>query len=115
MAKELIEIPSGAGKTIKVEATRHEGKKFEGTAAKVKEESEKAYWERIGKAAEAFNSYHKAYGTDFSLEPEEIVAAMYLEILNWKEFYPKELGGPKHFDEICKEVWQWFEDHKNKS
>jgi hypothetical protein len=115
MTKELIEVPIGAGKTAKVSATRHEGKKFNGVETKVQAEGEKAYWERVGKAAEAFNAFHKAYGTDFNLEPEEIVSAMYLEILNWKEFYPENLGGPKHFDEICKEVWAWFEDNKNKS
>jgi len=111
--KELIEVPAGAGKTAKILATRHEGKKFDGVKEKAQEEGEKAYWERVGKAAEAFNSFHKAYGTDFGLEAEEIVAAMYLELLNWREFFPTELGGTKCFDDKCKEVWSWFEDHKN--
>ena len=113
MSKELIDIPNGEGKTVQVPATRHEGKKFE-VEAKMQEEGIKAHWERVGRASEAFNAYHKAYGTDFGLEADEVVSAMYLELLNWREFYPSDLGGPAHFDSICRDVWHWFEDNKNK-
>lgn len=75
----------------------------------------KASHERIGLAAEAFNKMHKAYATDYALEVDELIKAMYLEILNWKEFFPKDLGGPAQFDVYCKEIYDWFVMNKDKT
>lgn len=78
------------------------------------EAQETAWWERVGKAAESFNAMHQAYALDYHLTPEEIAAAVYLENLNMREFYPADLGGLKGYDELCKAVWAWFEKQKNK-
>jgi hypothetical protein len=70
--------------------------------------------ERIGKAAEAFNAYHIAYAKDHNLEPDEVVAAGYLENLNCRSFYPPHLGGIPSYDRICEGVYSWFEANKSK-
>lgn len=111
----MVEIPMGNGTTIKKEAIRHEGKEFENVDSKIHEEAVKASEERIGAAAEAFNKFHKAYATDFNLREEELIAAMYLEVLNWQEFYPDELGGKERFKEICDQTWKWFEKNKHQA
>lgn len=109
-----IEIPDGSGGYKKVMAEERPGQtaKNQPQQERFAQEQEKAAWERIGYAAEAFNRYHKAYGTDSGLSQEELVAAAYLENLNLREFYPPELGGPEGYDKICKEVWEWFEKNK---
>lgn len=110
-----IEIPDGQGGMKKVVPDGvHQGKTFEGQDKRFMEEQEKAAWERIGRAAESFNAFHKAYATDHGLTREELIGAAYLENLNLREFYPQEFGGPKEFDEVCKRVWEWFELNKNK-
>lgn len=81
---------------------------------KLEQDAYDAKIERIGMAAEAFNRYHKAYGTDHHLEPEELIAGIHLELLNCREFYPKELGGKATFDAICDETHKWFEENKDK-
>jgi len=105
----MVKVPNGDGGFDEVPATVHEGKSFGNPSEKIQEEAEKAAWERIGSAAENFNKYVKAYATDHALETEELVAAMYLEILNWRKFYPEDLGGVERFDTICKQVNDWFE------
>lgn len=117
MTTEKIQMPDGSGNWKEVEAK----KISDGASADVdkqqkalNEEKQKAHEERVGKAAEKFNEYHKAYATDYALTEEELVKAVYLELLNLKEFYPKDLGGPKRVDELCEEVWAWFEENKNK-
>lgn len=112
MAK--VKMPNGNGGYVEVEAEAHPGKTFPDPSKKIQEEAEKAAWERIGKAAENFNGYHKLYGTDYALETEELIGAMYLELLNWREFYPADLGGVERFDQICKQIADWFNENKNK-
>ncbi len=110
MEKELVQVPDGKGGFSEVEAERFNG----GDADRDKqnqvlaEESKKAHEERIGEAAEAFNGYHKLYASDHSLDHEELVKAVYLELLNLKEFYPPHMGGSKRVDEICTETYEWF-------
>jgi len=94
--------------------TVHKGKTFEGQQERFVEHSEEAAWLRIGKAAHAFNEFHKAYATDHGLTHEELIAATYLENLNMKFFYPEELGGPERYDEQCKKVFEWFIENKDK-
>jgi hypothetical protein len=79
------------------------------------ETQETSWWERVGKTAEAFNRMHLAYANDYQLDPEEIAAAVYLENLNMREFYPTNLGGLKSYDELCVATWKWFEEQKKKS
>lgn len=117
MPKEKIQMPDGSGNWKEVEAE----KISDGDTADLNKqqkaldaEKQKAHEERVGKAAEKFNEYHKAYATDYALTEEELVKAVYLELLNLKEFYPKELGGPVRVDELCQETFEWFEENKNK-
>ena len=111
---ETISVPDGEGGFKDIQAERLDGKSADRAKqeATIQKESEEAHESRVGAAAEAFNKMHKAYATDFNLTEEEVVKSMYLELLNWKEFYPKELGGTLRFDELCKEAWTWFESIK---
>lgn len=72
------------------------------------------HWNRVGAATEKFNLYLKMYGNDYNLTREELAQALYLEVLNWKEFWPDAQGGPAKFDELSKEVWNWFQANKDK-
>jgi hypothetical protein len=117
MTTEKVQMPDGKGGFEEVEADKFS----DGAAAnvnkqqdKLNEEKQKAHEERVGSAAEAFNRYHKAYATDYGISEEELVKAVYLELLNLKEFYPADLGGEKRFDEMTEEVFAWFEQNKNK-
>ncbi len=117
MTKEMVQMPDGEGGFKDVEADRFS----DGATADNKKQQEKldaerlqAHEERIGKAAEEFNRFHKAYATDYALTEEELVKTVYLELLNLKEFYPEELGGSKRVDELCREAFKWFEENKNK-
>lgn len=75
--------------------------------------TETSFWQRVGAAAEAYNKFHRIYATDHQLTSEEEAAAVYLEVLNIRTFYPKEIGGPERYDALCKMVWEWFEKNKN--
>jgi len=112
-----VSMPTGDGKGTMQDVTPtavHQGKTFEGQEERLMEHSEEAAWMRIGKAAHAFNNFHKAYATDHGLTQDELIAAAYLENLNLREWYPPELGGAQHYDEQCKKVWEWFEENKSK-
>jgi hypothetical protein len=76
--------------------------------------SEAAHWERVGKASEAINKYAMLHMKDYHLTHEEMAQAIYLEVINWKEFWPTDLGGPAQFDALSKDVWDWFQANKNK-
>ncbi len=118
MSKELIDMPDGKGGFKKVEAEKFsEGAEADMSKQEkaLQEEQQKAHEERVGKATEEFNRFHKAYATDYNLTEEELVKATYLELLNLKEFYPKELGGSARVDEVCREAWEYFEKHKHQA
>lgn len=112
--KETVSVPDGKGGFKQVEADRFDGQTADTSkqSEALQQEASQASEERVGAAAEAFNAMHKAYATDFNLTEEEVVKAMYLELLNWKEYYPPKLGGSQRFDELCKESWEWFEANK---
>lgn len=116
MTKETVNVPTGVG-PVPVTMEKHPGQSvnMERSNKILAEAAEKTSWERIGKAAEAFNAMHQAYATDFGLTAEELSAAVYLENLNMREFYPNELGGRKGYDDLCKATWEWFENQKNKA
>lgn len=115
MSKEVVDVPTGVG-AVPVEMTRHDGQSvnMERSNAILAEAREKNSWDRIGKAAEAFNKMHQAYATDFGLTEEELSAAVYLENLNMRDFFPPNLGGPEAYDKLCKATWEWFEEQKKK-
>jgi hypothetical protein len=113
---KTIKVPDGRG-GMREAPVEHEHRggtadqtKAEAARAKVEEAS---FWKRVGHATEAYNSFHKIYATDHELTPEEEAAAVYLDLLNIREFFPKELGGTERYDELCKVVWTWFEQNKN--
>jgi thymidine phosphorylase len=74
------------------------------------ENMEKAAQERIGNAAEAFNKYHLAYAKDHGLDIDELISAIYLEMLNCRQFHPAEHGGTPAFDKTCENVYVWFQE-----
>lgn len=112
MAEETVQMPDGNGGYVEVKAERLDGSKADESKqqAAFNKENLKAHEERIGNAAESFNSFHKAYATDHNLTEEELVKAVYLELLNLKEFYPEELGGETRFDELCTQSHRWFQE-----
>ena len=117
MPKEIIEMPDGQGGMIKTEAERFsDGAKadIERQQKTLNEESVKAKMERVADCAEALNSYLKAYATDHTLDLDEMAAAMHLDQLNWREYWPEDHGGPEAFDLICDETYRWFEENKDK-
>lgn len=116
MTKETIEVPTGVG-SVPVSMERHPGQSVDIDRSNkiLAEAAERTSWERIGKTAEAFNAMHQAYATDFGLTAEELSAAVYLENINMREFYPTDLGGPNGYDELCKATWEWFKQQKNKA
>jgi len=112
MVEEMVKMPDGKGGYVEVAAQRLDGSTADVDKQQTAFNAEalKAHEERIGKAAETFNNFHKAYATDNALTEEELVKGVYLELLNLKEFYPKELGGEDRFDELCKQTHQWFQE-----
>jgi len=113
---ETIKIPDGRG-GMRDAPVEHEhpggtGDKTKAEIARAKVE-ETSFWKRVGQATEAYNRFHKIYATDHELTPEEEAGAIYLEVLNIREFFPAELGGTKRYDELCKIVYEWFERNKN--
>jgi len=110
-----VTMPDGQGGFKEVDAKKiSDGARADDQkqGEKLQEESVKAQEERVGAAAEAFNKFHLAYATDHNLSEEDVVKAAYLELLNLKEYYPQELGGSTRVEELCKEMWAWFEKNK---
>jgi hypothetical protein len=94
-----------------MEDTKHTGRAVDTSAEHAKQAAEDRA-QRIGEAAQKFNEYHTAYGIDHRLETEEIAAAVYLELLNIREYYPERLGGTAAFDKICADTVAWFNTNK---
>lgn len=111
----MVNMPTAAGE-VSVAMNAHPGQTVDLKKSQeiMADAQEKAAWERIGRAAEAFNKMHQAYATDYALTPEELSCAVYLENVNMREFFPEDLGGTKGYDALCKAVWNWFSEQKNK-
>lgn len=110
-AKNLV--PDGSGGYTFANAKRFS----DGSKANKKKQTDilnDEHWKRVGEATEYFNRVHKLYATDQGLSVEEFAKALYLELLNCKEFFPKDLGGPRKFDEYCKAAYDWFQANKDK-
>ena len=73
--------------------------------------SREDFYSRVGSCTQSLNQFLRAYARDYSLSQEEVIAAVYLENLNNRTFYEK---GAVPFDEICKDVFDWFEENKSK-
>jgi len=113
MTTRKEKIPDGRGgwKTIEVNG---EKKKVTATPEKIQERllqvQEKDFFERVGACTDSLNRYLEVYSKEKMLSPEETIAAVYLENINNREYYP---GGIEKFNRICEDVWNWFQ--KNKS
>lgn len=111
--KTKIKLPTKGGGWTEVDATEHPGQAQddEKANAAMQEAQEKDFFKRVGRCTEALNKFLKVYAADHGLEPEEVLAAVYLENCNNRFFYPKEKGGKDRFDKITSEVWEWFKEN----
>jgi hypothetical protein len=109
-----VKVPDGKGGFVDITAERVAGQTANQKKQQAALDAQLNKWTKIGTAAERFNKYLRMYGNDYNLTREELAQALYLEILNWKEFWPADLGGPAHFDTLSKEVWDWFQENKTK-
>ena len=111
--KAKIKVPTKGGGWTEVDATKHEGQTQDPEKASraMAEAQEKDFFKRVGQCTEAMNKFLKVYANDYGLDPEEIIAAVYLENCNNRFFYPEDKGGKERFDKITGEVWAWFKEN----
>ena len=74
------------------------------------QKAEEYFWQAVAAGAERFNELEKLAGTEMSLSEEMMVAAKYLDLLNWEHYFPKELGGRDKVAQICQAVQSWFNE-----
>jgi len=105
-----VKIPNGRGGYTEIEAKVQPGETADEQkqTKRFKEQQATDFWSRVSKAAEKFNQLEKALGTEMSLTEDEMVAAKYLDLLNWQHFFPQAQGGPAHVEELCRAVQDWF-------
>lgn len=105
-------IPDGEGGWKLVEAVGDDVK-VDISQEKVQDRLQKAqegdFFLRVGECTQSLNKFLEIYANDHDLSPEEVMAAVYLENLNNREFYP---GGTEKYDTICKDIWAWFQENK---
>jgi hypothetical protein len=111
--KTKVKIPTKGGGWTEVDATEHPGQKLDEkkAATAMAAAQEKDFFKRVGKCTEQLNQFLKIYAKDHGLEPEEILAAVYLENCNNRFYYPEDRGGKEQFDKITAEVWEWFKEN----
>ena len=111
--KRKVRIPDGNGGLIYKETTE-EPKTMtlpENKAQNnLQKEQEKDFFARVGACTDYINSSLKFYVDDHALSTEEVIAAVYLENLNHREYYP---DGTEKYDKICKDVYNWFQANKS--
>lgn len=108
--KAKVRIPTRGGGWVEADAIEHPGQtqdpdKVEEAMAKARERD---FFKRVGAFTEAINKYVQMYAADHGLSLEEAVAAVYLENCNNRFYYPEDQGGKERFDQVTKEVWEWF-------
>jgi hypothetical protein len=105
-------IPDGKGGWKLVDVTG-EKKKVSASPEKIQERlldaQEKDFFMRVGACTDSLNKYLGLYAKEHNLSPEEIIAAVYLENINNREFFP---DGIEKFNRICEDVWNWFQKNK---
>ena len=108
-----IKVPAGDGSWKEVEAQTHPGQSQDSdkAAAAMQKAQEKDFFKRVGQCTEELNKFLRVMARDKGLEPEEVIAAVYLENCNNRFYYPEEKGGKKRFDQITSEVWDWFKEN----
>jgi hypothetical protein len=113
--KKMIQVRDDKGGYVEVEQNKYYNPKADAKRQQelIHQAQEVARWDRVGTACERFDTLQKVTGKEMALSEEEMVAAMYLSLLNWQYFYPEELGGMARFQEVCAEVQTWFNDHKD--
>ena len=112
---EKIKVPDGRGGWQ--ETTLREPRKKVTSDAQKKEAAlqkaqEEDYFERVGSCTVALNQFLEIYARDHGLDKEEVIGALYLEVLNNLEFYPKKEGGRKKVERICADVNAYFQENK---
>lgn len=113
---KMIQVRDGEGGYVEVEAGKYYHEKADAKKQQevIDQEKSIARWDRIAAACDRFDTLQKAVGTEMALSEEEMVAAMYLSLVNWEYFYPPELGGKDRFKVVCREVQAWFRANKDK-
>ena len=66
------------------------------------------FWTNVGQCTEALNSFLKVYAMERNLSHEEVVSAIYLELLNNRHFWPK---GSDDVDKLCSATLDYFHQH----
>lgn len=111
----MVKIPDGKGGFKEVEGTEFKptttpDKKKQ--SAMIQNGAIKDREERIANAAEACINIMTAYGSENDLAFDELGAALYLAVLNYRGFYPVEMGGVAAFDSMCLETAQYFDQNR---
>lgn len=110
MTTKMVRVPDGSGGWTEQEMTEVPGSKLNMEKANkaFTEEQKKSFFIRVGKCAEDLNKFLQLYAKDYDLTGEEVAAAVYLENLNNRQFFP---GGVPAYDALCKGVWDWFQSN----
>jgi len=112
-APKVVKVPTPGGGWTEVESTPQEVKAQnpDKAAEAMAVAQEKDFFKRVGACTESLNKFLKVYAADHGLEPEEVVAAVYLENCNNRFFYPEDKGGKTRFDAVTSGVWAWFKEN----
>ena len=108
-----VRVPDGKGGWVESEMEQVSGSKLNMKKAEeaFTKEQDKSYFIRVGKCTSDLNKFLQLYAKDYDLAKEEVVAAVYLENLNNRHFFPE---GIEKYDALCKRVWAWFEENRPK-
>jgi len=107
-----VKLPDGKGGWKETETTadtvtvKTDTKKSQD---KLQAAQEKDFFARVGACTAALNRFLEIYRNDHELNDAEAVAAVYLENINNRTFFP---AGTAQYDKICKDVWDWFQVNK---
>ena len=107
-----VRMPDGKGGWKETETTmepvtvKTDAKKTQGKLQSAQEED---FFARVGACTAALNRFLEIYRNDHELSDPEIVAAVYLENINNRTYFPE---GVKQYDKICSDVWDWFQAHR---
>ena len=107
----MIDIPNGKGGWKQVEATEFKATTIPNKKTQtniLSTQATKDRMDRITQATEAFINILTAYGVEQDLSTDELGAAMYLAVLNYRNFYPDDKGGITAFDNICNDIATYF-------
>lgn len=108
---KMVDIPDGKGGWKQTQATEFTAASKPNVKTQTNiltEQATKDRMDRITKATDACFNILSAYGTEQDLSIDELGAAMYLVVLNYRHFYPGDKGGIEAFDSICADIATYF-------